>query len=304
MMKNNFLLAALLLVVGIGSVNAQLLYKISGNKLEKPSYIIGTYHVANAKFIDSIAGASEVLKNVEQVYGEVLAGEMTNPANMQLIQDAMMLPDGKTLKDVLTEEQYGRLNKYLMKTMNADLSNPMVAQSFGRMTPAALCMQLTVIAAINKEGAAFDPANIIDMFLQKYAVDNNKPVGAFETLEFQLNTVYKGATLERSIETLMCLVDNPDFYDLTLTEIRDAYYKQDLKALQDLSDMKLNTSCDPSDAEKDALIYNRNADWLTKMPAIMSKLSTLFAVGAGHLTGERGVIEGLKKAGYTIEAVK
>lgn len=35
---------------------AQLLYKISGNGLKVPSYIIGTYHFADVKFTDSIPG--------------------------------------------------------------------------------------------------------------------------------------------------------------------------------------------------------------------------------------------------------
>ena len=40
------------------------------------------------------------------------------------------------------------------------------------------------------------------------------------------------------------------------------------------------------------------------MPGIMKDKSTLFAVGAAHLVGEKGVIELLKKAGYTVEGIK
>jgi hypothetical protein len=36
------------------------------------------------------------------------------------------------------------------------------------------------------------------------------------------------------------------------------------------------------------------------MPNIMGPRSTLFAVGAGHLAGENGVINLLKKKGYTL----
>lgn len=50
-----------------------------------------------------------------------------------------------------------------------------------------------------------------------------------------------------------------------------------------------------------ALIYNRNADWLRLMPAIMQARPTLFVVGAGHLPGDRGVLEGLRKMGYKVE---
>ena len=36
--------------------NAQLLWKISGNGQEKPSYILGTHHLAPLSIKDSIAG--------------------------------------------------------------------------------------------------------------------------------------------------------------------------------------------------------------------------------------------------------
>ena len=58
-------------VVAAVSINAQLLYKISGNDLEKPSYIIGTHHLANVGFVEKINGVKEALTETEQVYGEL-----------------------------------------------------------------------------------------------------------------------------------------------------------------------------------------------------------------------------------------
>jgi hypothetical protein len=40
------------------------------------------------------------------------------------------------------------------------------------------------------------------------------------------------------------------------------------------------------------------------MPRIMADKATFFAVGAGHLPGEKGVLQLLKNAGYMIEGVK
>ena len=57
--------------------------------------------------------------------------------------------------------------------------------------------------------------------------------------------------------------------------------------------------------EEYAIMFdNRNADWVAKMPAIMSDKPTFFAVGAGHLPGEKGVLNLLKLAGYEVDAVK
>lgn len=40
------------------------------------------------------------------------------------------------------------------------------------------------------------------------------------------------------------------------------------------------------------------------MPAIMADKPTFFAVGALHLAGEKGLIQQLKNAGYTVEGLK
>ena len=51
------IIIVLALVVGFAfESHAQILYRISGNGLETPSYIVGTYHLAPASFADSIPG--------------------------------------------------------------------------------------------------------------------------------------------------------------------------------------------------------------------------------------------------------
>ena len=69
-MKKTFVLLALLAITL--SANAQLLWKISGNGLEHPSYLLGTHHVAPLSVKDSIAGMKEALEATSQVYGEIL----------------------------------------------------------------------------------------------------------------------------------------------------------------------------------------------------------------------------------------
>ena len=101
----------------------------------------------------------------------------------------------------------------------------------------------------------------------------------------------------------MCLVDNAAFMDEMDDRIISAFYSQNLDAIQEAMDLKLHNNCDSSPEEEDKLIYNRNANWLKMMPGLMSQKSTLFAVGAGHLPGEKGVLNLLRQAGYTVEGV-
>ena len=52
------------------------------------------------------------------------------------------------------------------------------------------------------------------------------------------------------------------------------------------------------------LIYNRNAVWAKKLQELMPAKSILVVVGAGHLPGEKGLIDLLQKAGYSVQPVK
>ena len=291
-------------VVAAVSINAQLLYKISGNDLEKPSYIIGTHHLANVGFVKKINGVKEALTETEQVYGELKWDVMANPDSLKAMQERMMLPEGQTLKTILTPEQYKRLDAFMTAKMGAGMSNPMVEAQMGKLSPMTLVTQFQVLLFLMNHMGEFDPSSTFDQYFQAQAQKNNLPCGGLETMSFQAQVLYGSTPMERQVEQLMCLIDNEQFNVQMLEEITKAFYAQDLDALKKAMDVKLGTSCDSTPEEEAALIDNRNADWLTKMPAIMKQAPTFFAVGAGHLPGEKGVLQLLRNAGYTVEGVK
>lgn len=293
----------MLLVAVFMSANAQLLYKISGKGLAKPSYIVGTYHLAPVAFVDSIPGLRDAMAQTEQVCGELDMKQMTDQAEMQKMMQAMMLPEGTTLKTLLSEDEMTRLNAFMTKLMGADMTNPMVEAQMGKMTPQALNTQFSLITFM-KHTPGFDPANLFDGYFQKVALEQGKSVIGLETMDFQIKVLFKGQTLERQKQLLMCLVDNPKYHEDAAIRLTKAFEAQDLGKMKELLDEKENNDCDSKPEEQDALINNRNADWLTKMPAIMTDKSTLFAVGAGHLPGDKGVLTLLRNAGYTVEGVK
>ena len=303
-MIKRFFAAALVAVFTVAGANAQLLYKISGKDLTAPSYIIGTHHLANVGFVNKIAGVKDALTNTEQVYGEVRWDDMTNPDSLKVVQAAMMLPDGQSLKTVLSAEQYKKLDAVITQMMGVGLSNPQVGAQMGKMSPAALSTQLQVLMFMQKHMGEYDPSSTFDQYFQAQAKHNNEPVGGLETLAFQTNLLYKGSDMKRQVEQLMCLLDNQEFYEQMMESMTDAFYAQDLDALKAAMDKKLGGTCDSTPEELAQLIDNRNADWAKKMPAIMAAKPTFFVVGAGHLPGAKGVLQLLKDAGYTVEAVK
>ena len=285
------------------AANAQLLYKISGNGLNTPSYIVGTYHLAPASYVDSIPGARAALETAEQVCGELSMDEMSSLEGTQKVMAAMMLPDGQSLKDVLSEEEFAKLDAFMTDVMGVGLSNPMVGAQLGKMTPMAIATQLQLLQYM-KMTPGFNPNALIDSYFQTEASKNGKPVIGFETMDFQISVLYKGRSIERQKVQLMCMIDNREYELMMMKTLTEAYFAQDIAKLLEVTEEKLGNKCDSTPEEDEALIYGRNADWAEKMPAIMGDKSTLFVVGAAHLPGERGVLELLKKKGYAVEAVK
>lgn len=286
------------------AINAQLLYRISGNGLSKPSYIIGTHHLADTKFVDSIPGVRDALDATTQAYGELSFDDMLNPDSMAYLQSAMMLPEGQKLKDILTKEQFQKLNDGLKKMLMTDLTNPMLEAQMGGVTPKALLTQLTLLAYLTKHPGSFDPTKPFDMYFTNDAKQKGKTVGGLETMAFQANVLLKSTPMSRQIEQLMCYLDHKDKMDEMAENISKAFYAQDLETIKKVMDEKLDNSCDDSPEEEAQLIDHRNADWLKKMPEIMAAQPTFFAVGAAHLPGEKGVLDGLRRLGYTVEGVK
>lgn len=295
------LIFAMLALVSFTS-QAQLLYKISGNGLKEPSYIVGTYHLAKVSFVDSIPGIRRVMNECQQTYCELRMQDMFIPDSLAIIQKAQLLPEGTTLDKVLSAEEMTRLNAYMKDLLGADMTNPLVAEQMGKMTPGAIGVQLSLANFIKKE-KDFDINNQFDTYFQKQAITQGKNIGGLETIGFQVKTLYQGKSIERQKEELMCQVDNADFYYAMTDALIQAYYTQDLDAVKEVFETKMHNSCDPTPEEEAQLIYNRNANWLTKMPAVMAQKPTLFAVGAGHLVGNKGVLNLLRQAGYTVEGV-
>ena len=57
--------------------------------------------------------------------------------------------------------------------------------------------------------------------------------------------------------------------------------------------------------ERNKLIFDeRNNYWMKKIPDLIEENSCFIAVGAGHLGGERGIINQLRELGYTVNRIK
>lgn len=292
----SFIGAVLFICVAL-SANAQLLWKVSDNGLTAPSYVMGTHHLAPFSIMDSIAGLRQAMRETQQVYGELKMSELESPATMQLMQKSMMIDSDTTLTTLFSPEDFATVNKFCKENMMTDLTMA------PKLKPAFLLNNVVVMAYVKHVGK-FNPQEQLDTFFQSQASKNGKKVDGLETPEFQFNLLFNGASLQRQAQLLMCTINNIDSEVETLKKLTDAYMRQDLSTMLEISEKRKGNQCDPLPGEEDAMIFNRNKAWAEKLPAIMKAAPTFVAVGALHLPGEKGLLNSLKKQGYTVEPVK
>jgi len=300
-MKKILLLAAL--IAGFAcNTQSQILYRISGKGLESPSYIVGTYHLAPSSFADSIPGMKTAIEGTQQVCGELDLMDAFKPENTARLMKARMLPEGVTLSSLLTAEQLERLNALLLEVMGSNLKDEAFAAQVENITPVALSTTLSLTAYM-KEMPSFNPMDLIDNYFQTLALQNDKSVKGFETVDFQMGVLYD-VPLEKQVDDLMCLVDNFEEAQKMANRITTSYFTQNLQQIDEVLEEESEMNCGTTEEDEETLIYNRNRNWVEMMPEMMDEQPTLFVVGAAHLCGEKGVLKLLEEAGYTVEGVK
>lgn len=287
------LITLLLVVAATLGAQAQLLWKVSGNGLDKPSYLFGTYHLASLGIKDSIAALPQVQQDVQQVYGEIIMADMMKPETLMQMQQQMMLPADTTLKSLFSPAEFETITQAVQEYLKVDIA------LLDRMKPAALMQQLTVLFYL-KHTPGYNPQEQLDASFQQDATKAGKKVGGLETVQSQLDILFN-KPLRRQAEDLYCFLSNPAKAERQAKELIAAYAAQDLDTVLRLMEEKEGTKCDPTPEEMAQLLYDRNHNWAKQMPALMQAAPTLFVVGAGHLPGDQGLIKLLQGKGYTVE---
>ena len=278
------------------SPDTSLLWKISGNGLDKPSYLFGTHHLVPISFLDSVPEVVTAFEKSEQTVGEL---DMGNMAAMQMqIMGAAMMPSGVTYDSLLPPEEVQLIDSILTDLLGMGLNQ------LGQLKPAMLS-NLISITPYQKFYPDITGEENIDLHFQQEAMKRSRPVVALETVEDQIEVLLNSGTLERQAEMLACMVKHPELLKDQMDELQRAYYAQDVHALQALYEKELpNDPCPSTEEEKNALNKDRNEKWLAQLPAIMEENASFVAVGAMHLPGDDGLIKGLRDLGYTVQAIR
>lgn len=97
-----------------------LLWKISGNGLQKPSYLFGTHHLSSLSICDSIKGFYPAFNQTEQLYGEIVLDTLS-PTAVKQLQTIIMMPSDTLLSTLYTPEDYQLISDTLQASLQLDI---------------------------------------------------------------------------------------------------------------------------------------------------------------------------------------
>lgn len=285
-MKKLVYLLCLLLVVNLYAQDQKLentlLWKISGNGLEQPSYLYGTVHITcNAELSSKIKTA---LDETSQLYLEL---DMDDPSLQANMMQGMMMKDGVTIKSLLSEEEYNLVNSFIVDEIGMSL------EMLNNMKP-------FLVGSMFYMKMLDCPIQSFEDELMKVSKAQQEEIYGLETVEEQL-AVFDAIPYEDQVKDLVRSAKDKLAYDKEyFNKLLDVYAKEDLNALMEM----MNDDAFETMANfEDELVNKRNKNWIPKIEAIAKEEPTFFGVGAGHLGGKEGVIMLLRKQGYTISPV-
>ena len=288
-MIRKIFIATFIALFFIVSVQAQLLWKVSGNGLTKSSYLFGTHHLIEKNQIKDFNKILILSGQADAVVGEM---DMTDMASMQAkIMQVAVMP-GKNIKDMISTADYTLVDTELKQILGAGLDQ------LGAFKPIMLETMFSEFVYLRSQNLTKQP-EAIDVLFQMNAKENHKKVVGLETIEQQAAIMFDSLSLNRQAEILVKSVKEKQKEIDLIKKLNEYYLAGDLKKLSALD----NEDDDMSPAEKKPMYENRNADWMKQIPALLTKQSCFIAVGCMHLVGETGLIEQLKKSGYKVEGI-
>lgn len=159
---------------------AQLLWKVSGGTLEKPSYLFGTYHLMPSAFVDSVPGLNDAIKNVDAVWVEVENSQMTAPATVMKMSKMMIAPPDSTIDALLSKDAYQIVDTVVQRYLGTFGIN---LDKLKTMRPAALSTQLAQLMAVRRL-PDFEMNNLLDHEVELRVKALGKPAHSLETVDF------------------------------------------------------------------------------------------------------------------------
>ncbi len=264
-------------------------------------YLFGTIHVGDGRSPAVLEKVAPILLDCDALAVEFDLVAYENDLNAVMADyQQFVYADGTTVKDHMPEELYARCAELLGE--------------IGAYSPIldyynlGMWSQLTEQAALMTR-SDLDPEFAMDSLLIHLAYDHEIPVRDVESASFQmglLNSFSDELALLMIEETLNSL----DEFGESIDELYSAWLAGDTDAILAMNESEEGT--EDYTEEQLAMIEDYNRAMLDDRNLGMAETAkgylaagdtVFFAVGAGHMVGDMGLVQLLTDAGFTVERV-
>ena len=254
-----------------------LLWQISGNGLEKTSYLYGTMHVSK-----------KIAFRLDDVFYEAL-----DQSEMVALESdpGLWLENSNPMGNIA----YGHASGFVTKGFYAHsfrVENPR-KELLGAYLAYEDRIVNNILYRTNEFSQNFEEETYLDMFIYQAGKKFDKPIIALEDLEESAILVGRAsmnAKKQKPDEWLQKKMQQSDPMFL----LQDAYRERNITLLDSI-DRAMYTGHYMKN-----MLYIRNANMTQRLDSVMQKGKVFAAIGAAHLPGEQGVIDLLRSKGYTV----
>lgn len=261
-------------------IDNSLLWQVSGNGLEEPSYLYGTMHVSSKvafrlddvffeslKKVDAVALESDPTQWMDEYYSEQILSVQNSSGSYR-----------------------SSFYKDLFKLEHPPLQ--MVRSSI-RMNDMALNGYL-----YRKNGAAdnFEEETYLDMFIFQAGKKAGKPIISLEKFNESQYLTSKAATNPSKKEIDKWLEEKLE-KENRYTMQENVYRDRNISLLDSIG------AATNTEYYRKNMLYDRNENMVVVMDSVMRSQTIFAGVGAAHLPGEHGMIQMLQDRGYTVTAL-
>jgi len=252
-------------------------------------YLMGSIHFADKSFYPLRKEIEQAFDQSDYLVVELDINKVDPETYNNILLEKGIYKDGKTVEDVLTKETLSQLRQRLTKlNINYD-----VVKNY---KPGILVLTLS---AIQVTQMGFQPELGIDAyFLNKAAQQKTKKIIELETLAQQLDLFIDIPDGELLLKESLYSLEEAE--ELMADMVKLWKQGDEVKMNKLLFEDSLD---DYPEFNKiyDSLFYDRNDKMTIKINDMLKQQGSYFVVvGTGHLIGEKGIVNLLKKNGYKV----
>ena len=254
-------------------------------------YLMGSIHFADKSFYPLRKEIEDAFEKSDALVVELDINNVDHNAYNRLLVEKGIYKDGSTIKDVISEKTWLQLEQRLEK-LNISYDD---VKSY---KPGILVLTL---AAMQVMQMGFDPELGIDAYFLNKAVSDlsTKKIIELETLDQQVNLFLNVANGELLLKESLHSLDDSE---LMMADMVRYWKSGDKKKMNKLLFEDVQNAYPAFSEIYDSLIYKRNDQMVLKIDQMLKQQGNYFVVvGSGHLIGEKGIVNVLRKNGYEVE---